>query len=245
MWNEPALLLLTILSSLECACGWSIAIQPSCSSEIAPKTRIPRPLQLATRSFELGDDDEAGGDSASDTAWDPDEDLLSDDLISDAELEATSGDWDDRIARFNTIHLTGRIGNDPEPRYFDDGKVVVNLSLATTRKYHSLERQAENIAWGQEETDWYSLEIWGKIAEYVSKFVDKGTHVSIIGSLQIDEWTDRETGELRNKAKVVVRDFDVLESKEEADARRSRQGKSSYDQKDGGPPRPAGYGGFF
>ena len=63
-------------------------------------------------------------------------------------------------ARYNSVHLTGRIGSDPEPRYFDDGKVVVNLSLATRRKYHSMERSVQKIEWGEEETDWYGLEIW-------------------------------------------------------------------------------------
>jgi Single-strand binding protein family len=82
------------------------------------------------------------------------------DELSDEELEATVGPWDEKIARFNTIQLTGRVGNTPEARYFDDGKVVVNLSLASRRKYHGMERKVENIKMGEEETDWYGLEIW-------------------------------------------------------------------------------------
>ena len=186
---------------------------------------------------------------------DDDEDLDEEEL-SDEELLEMAGDWDDRIARYNTVHLTGRIGNDPEPRYFDDGKVVVNVSLASRRKYHSLERVAENIkSWEDEETEWYSLEIWGQSAEYVAQFVDKGARVGVIGSLQIDEWTDRETGEPRQRAKIVVRDFDLLETRAEAEARRSgRQGggpssssssSSSYGRDDDGGYAPAGTGGFF
>ena len=87
---------------------------------------------------------------------------LDDDRLSDEELEATLEEWDDSVPRFNTVHLTGRIGNDPEPRYLDDGKVVVSLSLAVKRKYNNLERLAKNIQSGQEETDWYGLEIWGR-----------------------------------------------------------------------------------
>lgn len=88
-----------------------------------------------------------------------DDDFEADEL-SDEELEANMGKWDERIARFNSIHLTGRVGNDPEPRYFDDGKVVVNLSLASKRKYHGMERKMKNIKSGEEATDWYGLEIW-------------------------------------------------------------------------------------
>jgi regulatory protein YycI of two-component signal transduction system YycFG len=86
-----------------------------------------------------------------------DEDI---DELSDEELEATVGKWDEKIARFNTIQLTGRVGNTPEARYFDDGKVVVNLSLACRRKYHGMERKVNNMKMGEEETDWYGLEIW-------------------------------------------------------------------------------------
>lgn len=87
-----------------------------------------------------------------------DEDVFTDDdFIDYEELEARLGDWDDRVARINTIHLVGRVGNSPEPRYFDDGKVVVNLSLACRRKYHYAERAALGIKSGEEETDWYGL----------------------------------------------------------------------------------------
>jgi Single-strand binding protein family len=88
------------------------------------------------------------------------EDELEEGELTDEELEATMGEWDDRVPRFNTVHLTGRIGGDPETRYFDDGKVVVNVSLATKCKYHGLERKALQIRSGEEETDWYGLEIW-------------------------------------------------------------------------------------
>ena len=87
-----------------------------------------------------------------------DEDLFTDeDFLAYEEIDSRLGDWDDRVARINTIHLVGRVGNSPEPRYFDDGKVVVNLSLACRRKYHYAERAAKGIKSGEEETDWYGL----------------------------------------------------------------------------------------
>jgi single-strand DNA-binding protein len=185
--------------------------------------------------------------------------------LTDEELEATLEDWDDTIPRFNTIHLTGRIGNDPDPRYFDDGKVVVNLSLASQRKYNNMERMVESIKSGEEETDWYGLEIWGQTAEFVSKYVDKGMRVGVIGTLQIDQWMDKVTNEPRSKAKVIVRDFDILETRAESEARRARSGGSRgpamySSSSDGGRgfssggtynddyddgPSAAGTGGFF
>lgn len=43
------------------------------------------------------------------------------------------------IPRLNTVVLTGYLGQDPKPRYFDSGKVVLNLSLAVKREYHPIE----------------------------------------------------------------------------------------------------------
>jgi single-strand DNA-binding protein len=165
--------------------------------------------------------------------------------LSDEELEAMLGNWDDRVARLNTIHLVGRVGNAPEPKYLDGGKVVVNLSLACKRKLHYSERQAFDIKSGDEETDWYSLEIWGQTAEFVSKYVDKGGRVGVIGGLQIDEWNDKETGEKRNKAKVVVREFDILESKAESDLRRQNSRGPSFGDDDEYKPSSGSAGGFF
>jgi single-strand DNA-binding protein len=186
---------------------------------------------------------------------DPDEDDIDEERLSDEELQATMGEWDDKIARFNTVHLVGRLGSDPEPKYFDDGKVVLNMSLACKRKVHSMERKTNNIVSGEEETDWYGLEIWGQTAEFVSKYVDKGARVGVIGSLQVDQWSDKATGEPRSRAKVVVRDFDLLETKAEADLRRTNRGGPAFVPKDksdgnqgggyGGGPSSAGSGSFF
>ncbi|GAX25992.1 single-strand DNA-binding protein [Fistulifera solaris] len=172
-------------------------------------------------------------------------------LLSDEELLAQNPDWDDTVARFNTVHLSGRIGGEPKTRYFDDGKVVVNLNLAVQRKYHPLERKHLNIAYGQEETDWFGLEIWGKTAEFASKYVDKGMRVSVIGSLQIDQWTDKESGEPRSRTKVVVRELDIMETRAEGDLRRSKRsgggsgGSSNFFSEDDFGASSAGSGGFF
>lgn len=179
-----------------------------------------------------------------DVGFDGDEERL-----SDEDLMATLGEWDPTVPNMNTIHLTGRIGNDPVPKYFEDGKVVVNLSLASRRKYHYMERQHLNLQSGDEETDWYGLEIWGVQAEFVAKFVNKGMRVGVIGTLQEDRWNDKESGEPRNGHKIIVRDFDILETRAESEARRGgsggSSGGSSFSSSEGGGSYSGGTGGFF
>lgn len=176
------------------------------------------------------------------------------------ELEMLATPFDEHLPKINTVTLVGRVGNAPEPRYFDDGKVVLNLSLAVKRKYHSLERKVRNIRSGEEETDWFPLEFWGRDAEYVTNYVEKGSRLGITGSLTQDGWVDKTTGEQRRKPKIIVRHIDILESRAEAELRKSNKGsysggggggydgdsnsrKSSYDEDDS--ISPAGTGGFF
>lgn len=165
----------------------------------------------------------------------PDEDNDDDNVVdeshylSDEELDAAAGEWDPSIPQFNRITLTGRVGNDPDPRYFDNGKVVLNLSLAVKRKYDGYERQEKKIKAGDEETDWFGLEIWGRDAEYAAKFVTKGGRIGVTGNLQVDSWEDKMTGERRQRVKVIVKDLDILETRAEAELRRG--GGASLNQK--------------
>lgn len=169
------------------------------------------------------------------------------------ELEMLATPYDEHLPKINTVTLVGRVGNNPEPRYFDDGKVVLNLSLAVRRKYHPLERKVRGIRSGEEETDWFALEFWGRDAEYVTNYVEKGTRLGITGSLVVDGWADKTTGEQRRKPKIIVRHTDILESRAEAELRKGNRG--NYDGNSGGKkydeddedsgPSPAGTGGFF
>lgn len=167
------------------------------------------------------------------------------------ELEAMAPEWDEHVPKFCSVSMVGRVGNDPEPRYFDSGKVVLNLSLACKRKYHPLERQALNIK--EDATDWFNLEIWGKTAEYAASYVTKGARIGVIGSLTVDFWDDKQTGDLRRKPVIIVRELEILESKAEAELRRQNKEdaprKSFYtdddDEDDGYSAGSAGTGGFF
>ena len=153
---------------------------------------------------------------------DEDDDELLPDLF-DAENEPF-------VPKINSVTLVGRVGQKPEPRYFGDNKVVLRLSLAVKRKYHPLERQARNIQSGEEETDWFNLELWGRDAEYASKYVTKGARIGVTGSLNVDTWEDRITGEQRSGHKIVVKHLDILESRAEAELRMGNRGNYSGNQ---------------
>jgi single-strand DNA-binding protein len=106
----------------------------------------------------------------------------------------------------NSITLVGRAGRDPEVRYFESGTMVANLTLAVNRRSRD------------EEPDWFNLEIWGKTAQVAADYVKKGMLLGIIGSVKIDKWTNKTTGEQHSKPVIRVDRLELLGSKRDDDA---------------------------
>lgn len=101
----------------------------------------------------------------------------------------------------NLITLVGRLGADPETRYFESGSVLSKISLAVDRQK------------GKDEApDWFSLECWGKLAEVTANYTSKGSLIAIQGELKFDEWTDSKTGLPRSKPVIRVNNLELLSS---------------------------------
>jgi single-strand DNA-binding protein len=101
----------------------------------------------------------------------------------------------------NLVSLVGRVGQDPELRYFDSGKIVAKMSLAVNR----LRRAGEDTP-----PDWFDLEIWGKTAEIAGEYVRKGSMIGVTGQLSFSRWNDKETGEPRIRTVIRVDNLDLL-----------------------------------
>lgn len=102
----------------------------------------------------------------------------------------------------NIVHLVGRVGTDPEIRYFDSGKVKCRLTLAVNRPTKR-----------DDPPDWFELEIWDRTAEVASNYAKKGALIGVQGSLKIETWDDRNTGAKRSKPVIRVEKLDLLGSK--------------------------------
>lgn len=101
----------------------------------------------------------------------------------------------------NVITLVGRAGRDPEAKYFENGNVVANVSLAV----NGVKRDSE--------PDWFTLQIWGKQAQVAVDYVRKGSLIGVSGRMTMEKWTDRNTGEQKSKPVVVVDRLTLLGSK--------------------------------
>ncbi len=87
----------------------------------------------------------------------------------------------------NSVVVVGRVGQNPEMKYFDSGKVKVNFSVAVNR-WDS--RTKEEI------TDWFNVEIWDKQAEVAGEWVKKGSLVGVEGRLVSSKWTSPDGEQL-------------------------------------------------
>ena len=115
----------------------------------------------------------------------------------------------------NSVTLVGRAGRDPEVRYFESGNVVANLTMAVNRRSRT------------DEPDWFNLEIWGKQAQVAADYVKKGSLIGIIGSFKLDSWTDRNTGDQRNKPVIRVDRLELLGSKRDSEGSNSENKRFS------------------
>jgi single-strand DNA-binding protein len=81
----------------------------------------------------------------------------------------------------NFVIIVGRLGQDPEIKYFESGSVKARFSIAVDRGF-----SRENKV-----TDWFNIEVWGRTAEFVGEWIKKGSLVSVSGQLDINRYADQ------------------------------------------------------
>ena len=86
----------------------------------------------------------------------------------------------------NKVQLIGNVGMNPEIKTLDGGKKLAKMSIATNESYKN--SKGERVT----ETQWHNLVAWGKTAEIVEKYLQKGSEVAIEGKLIHRNYTDKE-----------------------------------------------------
>jgi single-strand DNA-binding protein len=102
----------------------------------------------------------------------------------------------------NKVILVGNLGREPEVRSMQDGRSMVNMSVATSETWR--DRQSGER---KERTEWHRVVIFNeKLAEVAQKFVKKGSKVYVEGQLSTRKWTD-QSGQERYTTEVVIPRF--------------------------------------
>lgn len=131
------------------------------------------------------------------------------------------------MASYNKVILAGNLTRDPELRTLPSGNAVLRMSIAVNRRYTGKDGEA------REEVTYVDIDAFGKQAETIAKYCNKGSGILVEGRLRLDQWDDKNTGEKRSKLGVVLEAFTFLGS----GSGRSREEGGSFE--DAAPPRRA------
>jgi len=104
----------------------------------------------------------------------------------------------------NKVILVGNLGKDPEVRYTQDGKPIVNLSVATSDTWRD-----KNSGERREKTEWHRVVIFSEgLAKVAQQYLKKGSKVYLEGALQTRKWQDKD-GQDKYSTEVVLQGFNA------------------------------------
>jgi single-strand DNA-binding protein len=102
----------------------------------------------------------------------------------------------------NKVILVGNLGKDPEVRHTQDGKPIVNLSIATSETWRD-----RNSGERKEKTEWHRVVIFNEnLAKVAEQYLKKGSTVYIEGQLQTRKYTDN-SGVEKYSTEVVLQNY--------------------------------------
>lgn len=101
------------------------------------------------------------------------------------------------MSSLNKVCLIGNVGRDPEIRYTQAGEPIATFSLATTEKWAGKDGQK------QERTEWHRVDVFGKTAQIVRDYVQKGRQLYLEGSIHYEEYTDKD-GNKKQSTKIKL-----------------------------------------
>mgnify|MGYP006115236749 FL=1 len=106
----------------------------------------------------------------------------------------------------NKVQLIGNLGMNPEIKTLESGKKLAKFSIATNESYKNA--KGEKI----EDTQWHNLIAWGKTADIVEQYLQKGNEVAIEGKLSNRTYEDKD-GNKRYVTEIVVNELLMLGGK--------------------------------
>ena len=132
----------------------------------------------------------------------------------------------------NHVVLKGRIANEIDFKKSSSGIELANFSVAVNRRFKKE---------GQPDADFFNCVSFGKTAQTIANYFSKGQEIYLEGSLQNNNWTDKE-GVKRYSTNILVNFFEFCGNKKDNENTNTKNSpKAAYDE--GYPPyEPEDYG---
>lgn len=132
----------------------------------------------------------------------------------------------------NKVTLIGNVGTDPHTRVVGDQQTkVASFSLATTERYKDRNGETKDI------TDWHNIVVWGKLADIVEKWVQKGSQLYVCGKIRTEEY--EKDGVKKYATKIIANEIKLLGRKPEGQQQQSSSPQPQRDYGDCQPPQNA------
>lgn len=105
----------------------------------------------------------------------------------------------------NKVIEMGRLTRDPEISSSTSGTTFARFSIAVDRRF---KRE------GEPDADFFNCTAFGKTAEFVEKYLQKGTKVLVTGRLQNNNYTNKD-GQKVYDVRIMVEEMEFAESKKD------------------------------
>ena len=102
----------------------------------------------------------------------------------------------------------GRLTNDPDVRYGENGKCIARYSLAIDRKWANAE--------GKREADFINCVAFDKSGEFAEKYLHKGMKMAVVGRIQTGSYTNRDGNKVYT-TDIVIEEQEFVESKQNSE----------------------------
>lgn len=113
------------------------------------------------------------------------------------------------MPNLNKTEIIGHTGSVAELRFTPGGKPVSSFSVAVNRRYTTSDGEKK------EETDWYTVVVWNRLAENCSQYIVKGQCVYASGRVRLHEW-DNQEGEHRSRLELIANSVLFLDKRKQA-----------------------------
>jgi single-strand DNA-binding protein len=108
------------------------------------------------------------------------------------------------MASYNKVLLMGNLTRDPALKYLPNQTPVVDFGVACNRKFKTQSGEE------REEVTFVDCSAFGRTAEVINQYFQKGKPIFIEGRLKYDQWEDKQGGGKRSKLSVHIDNFQFI-----------------------------------
>lgn len=130
---------------------------------------------------------------------------------------------------YNLTVLLGNLTRDPESFVSKSGSVIASMNIAINRTYNVANER-------KKETTYVSIKAFGKVAETIMKYCHSGDLLMVQGRLSTEEWTDKTSGQKREKLVVICDNIQLMGGNKDGGTQESEQRAEPSQPKSFTPP---------